>query len=481
MGVLNNYEPKNVFAFFEDICSIPHGSYNTKQISDYLYKFATDRGLKAVQDETNNVIIWKDGTEGYEDSAPVIIQGHMDMVAVKEPDCDKNLETDGLDVRVDGDLISAEGTSLGGDDGIAVAYALAILDSNDIPHPPIEAIFTVDEEIGMDGAFAIDVSDCKGRLFMNIDSEIEGVFTVSCAGGATATGIIPYEKETVDGTVINVSLRGFKGGHSGVEIDKGRLNASIVLGRILYGAECEDFHIISVNGGDKDNAIATFADASIVVKSEDADAAIETMQSIFETVKVEYATVDPDITMTVEAGATGEVEALTELSTAAVLTGLVNLPNGIQRMNPDMDDMVQTSLNLGILATTEEAVTFSYAVRSSSETEKEALLDKLRCLVEFLGGELEVSGNYPGWEYLPESLLRDTMVEAYREMYGEDPEVVGIHAGLECGVFAGKLPGLDCISIGPNMQNIHTTSETLSISSTARTWDLVKLTLAKLK
>lgn len=481
MGVLTNYEPKNVLKFFEDICSIPHGSYNVGQISDYLTKFATDRGLKVRQDETKNVIIWKDGTEGYEDSAPVIIQGHMDMVAVKEPGCDKNLETEGLDVRVDGDLVSAEGTSLGGDDGIAVAYALALLDSDDIPHPPIEAIFTVDEEVGMDGAFAIDVSDLKGRLFLNIDSEIEGIFTVSCAGGSMSECVLPYEKETVEGTVIKLHLDQLKGGHSGIEIHKGRLNANVALGRILYGAECEGFHIISISGGDKANAITTFADATVVVNADDVDATVETMKSIYQTIKDEYATVDPDFAMTVEVGETGEVEALTELSTAAALTALVSLPNGVIRMNPDMDDMVQTSLNLGVLVTTDEAISYFFAVRSSSSTEKENVHDKLRCLIEFLGGELKVSGNYPGWEYRPDSVLRDTLVEAYREMYGKDPEVVGIHAGLECGLFSDKLPGLDCVSIGPDMQNIHTTSETLSIASTARTWELIKLTLQKLK
>lgn len=482
MGVLSQYEPKEVFQYFEDICSIPHGSTNTQQISDYLVAFAKEKNLKYRQDEVGNVIIWKDGTTGYENAEPIIIQGHMDMVAVKTADCTKDMDTEGLDLEIlDGEYISAKGTSLGGDDGIAVAYALAILASDTIAHPPVEAVFTIDEEIGMIGADAMDCSDLKGRLFLNVDSEEEGIFTVSCAGGLTSVGKIPFEKETVSGCVVNVKISGFKGGHSGAEIHKGRLNSNLVLGRMLNSLKV-GYQIITVSGGEKDNAISIRSAVSLLVGcpncAKKAQAALtEKMAEIAK----EYETVEAGLKVEFEVIPDQEVEAMTKDSTKRVVSALLNIPNGIQRMNPDMEGMVQTSLNLGIVRTVENEVLFSSAVRSSSETEKYALLERVVNCFEMLGGSVDVSGAYPGWEYKPESRLRDVMVEAYKEQYGKDPIVVGIHAGLECGLFASKLPGLDAVSIGPEMHDIHTTDEILGISSTKRTWEFILRTLEKLK
>lgn len=486
MSVLAGYEPKEVLKFFEEICSIPHGSGNLQQISDYLVKFAQDRGLRYRQDEALNVIIWKDGSAGYENSAPVIMQGHMDMVAVKENDCPKNLETEGLDLEVlelDGERwLSAKGTSLGGDDGIAVAIALALLDSDTIPHPPLEVVVTTDEEVGMDGAAALDCSDLKGRLFLNADSEDEGIFTVSCAGGMRANASLPYESEVKDGALVSVKLTGFRGGHSGVEIDKGRLNANIVMGRVLNAVrKALPIQLASVSGGDKDNAIAVFSEATFVAEADQVTAATEILEKEMAVVKDEYASVEKGLTITVSSENQTGIRCMTKKSSDQAIVLLMNYINGIQRMNPDMENMVQTSLNLGILATREDAVVFSSALRSSSETEKEHLLEQLRSMVELFGGNVETSGNYPGWEFRPDSLVRDTFVECYKEQYGKEPVVAGIHAGLECGLFSSKLPGLDCISYGPQMRSIHTTEELLSIDSTARTWELTKRVLEKLK
>ena len=451
MSVLGELQPNKVFKYFEEICSIPHGSRNLQQISDYLVDFAKAHELKYRQDEDLNVIIWKDGSKGYEASEPVILQGHMDMVAVKEADCDKDMEKEGLDLEINGDYISAKGTSLGGDDGIAVAYTLAVLDDEEMAHPPIEAIFTVNEEIGMLGAATIDVSDLKGRLFMNMDSEDEGVFTVSCAGGASVICKIPYETETVNASVIEIKMTGFAGGHSGVEIIKGRLNANCAMARVLLSLFNEvEMQLVSVNGGEKDNAIAKFSEASVAVLPEELEAA--------------------------------NIETFTEDTTFAVVTAMVHMPNGVQRMNPEIEGLVQTSLNMGILTTEESEVQMTFAVRSSSETEKQYLIDQLTSLTETLGGNVEIAGPYPGWEYKADSRLREVMVEAYKHLYnGEEPVVEGIHAGLECGIFASKLPGLDAVSFGPQMEHIHTTNEVLSISSTERTWELVVKTLAALK
>ena len=489
MGVLSALEPAKVFQFFEEICSIPHGSRNVEQISNYLVDFARKRGLKYRQDEKYNVVIWKDGSKGYENAEPVILQGHMDMVAVKTADCPKDMDKDGLDLEVNGDLISAKGTSLGGDDGIAVAYSLAILDDPDMPHPPLEVIITTDEEIGMLGAAYMDVTDIKGRLFLNMDSEDEGIFTVSCAGGATVTCKFPYERENVEAAVMRVSLDGFSGGHSGVEIDKGRANANVVMGRLLYSV-MNDVRLISINGGEKDNAIALSCQAEIAVPADKAEEVKNKMQETFAIVAEEYKVTDPNAALHVEAGdadkADGtaqstDVQALTAKDTATVIQALLHMPYGIQRMNPEIEGLVQTSLNLGILRTNETSVDLSYAVRSASEHEKQFLIDKMDALAVLLGGITEISGPYPGWEYRADSRLRDVLVDTYRELYGNDPVVEGIHAGLECGLFASKMGDIDAVSLGPQMEGIHTVNEVLSISSVQRTWELVTKALAALK
>lgn len=482
MGVLDGKKPEKVFQFFEEIAGIPHGSGNIEQISNYLVDFAKERNLKYRQDEKLNVIIWKDGTEGYEKSEPVILQGHMDMVAVKTTDCDKDMEKEGLDLEIDGDTLSAKNTSLGGDDGIAVAYALAVLDSDAIAHPPVEAIFTVDEEIGLLGATYLDTSDIKGKKLLNMDSEDEGVFTVSCAGGATAECVLPFRTEPINAQIIEMKIDGFTGGHSGVEINQGRANANCVLGRILLNVfQNVGMRIMAVNGGEKDNAIAKISEAAIAVNSEAVDKAKNIIETTFAEVKEEYQSTDPDAQIQINVMDEGLSEALSGPATLSTIIALVNMPNGIQRMNPDMPEMVQTSLNLGILRTDENAVKLSYAVRSSKESEKSFLIEKLRSLTEIFGGEVKVSGEYPGWEYKADSKLCDIAVKAYETLYGKEPVVEGIHAGLECGLFADKIEGLDAISFGPSMKNVHTTDETLSISSTERTWNLIVKILEMLK
>lgn len=480
MGVLTSLEPAKVFQFFEEICSIPHGSKNVEQISNYLVNFAKERGLKYRQDEEYNVIIWKNGSKGYEEAEPVILQGHMDMVAVKTPDCPKDMEKDGLDLEINGDLISAKGTSLGGDDGIAVAYTLAILDDPDMAHPPIEAVFTVDEEIGMLGAAYMDVSDLKGRLFLNMDSEDEGIFTVSCAGGATVTCQFPYQKEEVKSSGLCVTIEGFTGGHSGVEIHKGRANANVVMGRLLYNV-MDQVQIISINGGEKDNAIALSCKVELAVPANKAAEVKECMENTFRTVADEYKVTDPNATIQIEEDAETVREAMTIKDTQAVIQALLHMPAGIQRMNPEIKDLVQTSLNMGILRTNKESVDLSYAVRSSSESEKQFLIDKITALTNLLGGSIEITGPYPGWEYRADSRLRDVLVDTYKELYGKEPVVEGIHAGLECGLFAAKMGDIDAVSLGPQMEGIHTVNEVLSISSVQRTWELVTKALAALK
>ncbi len=482
MGVLENLKPQKVFEYFEDITQIPRGSGNVRKISDYLAGFAKGNGLKYRQDEMGNVIIWKDGTAGYEQSKPVILQGHMDMVAVKTEDCAKDMEKDPLTLEVNGDWLSARQTSLGGDDGIAVAYMLALLSSDDIPHPPIEAVFTVNEEVGMVGAGFMDVSDLKGRLFINVDSEDEGIFTVSCAGGTTAECILPVRREDATSKVLEIRLTGCSGGHSGIEIDRGRANANCQMGRILLSVYREiGMKLISVNGGEKDNAIAKSCTARISVLPEVSEKTKALIGSVYEEIREEFRFTDPQMNVTVSEAGDEADRAFTGTATLATIILLVNTPSGIQRMNPEVQGMVQTSLNLGILRTEENQVKFSFAVRSSKESEREYLISQLRALTEIFGGTVKCSGSYPGWEYRSDSKLRDTAMRAYELLYGEKPVVEGVHAGLECGIFASKLEGLDAISFGPDMRNVHTTDEILSISSTERTWKLLLKILEMLR
>ncbi|MGM9612879.1 MAG: aminoacyl-histidine dipeptidase [Butyricicoccus sp.] len=479
MAVLEHLEPKGVFTFFEQLCAIPHGSHNTKQVSDWLTAFAAERGLEHVQDADGNVIIIKQATAGYENAAPVIFQGHMDMVCEKAPDCEKDMSTEGLELVIDGDVIRAEGTTLGGDDGIAVAAALAILDADDIPHPRFEAVFTVDEEVGMEGAASIDVSPLKGRRMLNMDSEDEGVFTVSCAGGNLTRCLLPIAREPFAGAPLQITVEGLIGGHSGVEINKGRANANMLLGRVLYAVSRETgLRIAAVRGGLKDNAIPVKAEAEIV--AADAETARAVCARMEEAFRNEFCVTDPGVTVRVTDAAL-PFAPMDADSTQRTLCLLTCAPNGIQNMSADIEGLVQTSLNLGVLSTELTSVEASFCVRSSVATQKQMLVDRLQCLTDTLRGELTVSGDYPGWEYLQESPLRDLMTEVYTEQYGAAPKIEAIHAGVECGMFAGKLPGLDCVSFGPDLFDIHTFRERMPIASVQRTWKLMLEVLKRMK
>lgn len=482
MAVLSGIEPTAVFGYFEEICGIPHGSGNTKQISDYCVRFAKEHGFRYIQDNSNNVIIFKDGTPGYEESAPVIIQGHLDMVCEKTPDCPIDFEKDGLALRVDDGIISAEGTTLGGDDGIAVAFGLAILAADDIPHPPLEVVLTVDEEIGMFGAADLDCTPLKARMMLNLDSEEEGTLLVSCAGGTSATCHLPVEYEEADGIEATLKIDGLTGGHSGVEIDKGRANANQLLGRILNELDkTVPYALVSITGGLKDNAIPREAVAKLVLAPEDISAASTLAESFGKIFADEYRSADPEISLTVSFGKEGQFRVMDSSSKKRTVAALVNLPGGIQRMSMDIPGLVQTSLNMGILKTTEKEVIMSFAVRSSVGTEKEEVVSRLMNLMEMLGGTVECTGDYPAWEYKRDSRLRDLMTQIFEQQYGHKPAVEAIHAGLECGLFAGKLPGLDCVSFGPEMKDIHTTNESMNIASVSRTWNYVLEILRRLK
>ncbi len=468
---LQGLEPESVFRYFEEICAIPHGSRNTKAISDYLVSFAKAHGLRYRQDESNNVVIFAPGTCGLEDHESVILQGHMDMVCEKDAGCPLDMAVDGLDVTHDGCCIFAKGTTLGGDDGISVAYALAILDDNTIAHPPLEVIITVDEEIGMLGAAAMDLADVKGRTMLNLDSEDEGIFTVSCAGGATCTVSLNAERKAVYGPCVRLSVEGLRGGHSGAEIHKNRANANKVMGDFLGRIQkLMPLCLTSFSGGSKDNAIPRACQATVVAMGIGLerinDIAAQLQQEVRETYDEPEALVQA-----FDVDALGG-NALTTAATADVISLLCAAPNGVQAYCPDMPELVQTSLNLGI-AKLGDRFTATFSVRSSVNAEKEGLITKLKELADFYNGTYSQSGTYPAWEFKKDSRLRDVMVSIYTRLFGKEPKVLAIHAGLECGLLGDKLPGLDCVSIGPQMHDIHTSREKLEIASTKRTWDFL--------
>ncbi len=475
---LAGLEPQSVFSYFEAICGIPHGSRNTKAISDYLASFAKAHDLRYIQDESNNIIIFGKGTCGMEDHPPVILQGHMDMVCEKDAQCTLDMAADGLDVTQDGTYIYAKGTTLGGDDGIALAYAMALLEDDTIPHPPLEVILTVDEEIGMLGAAEIDLSLLKGRTMINLDSEDEGIFTVSCAGGATATISLTGTRRAVYGPCIRLTVDGFRGGHSGAEIHKNRANANMVMGQFLSRIqERMPLCLTSFSGGGKDNAIPQSCQATVVAMGTQLDRINEIAQKLQDEIREKYDEPEASI-QAFDVDALGGNGLSTE-DTAKITGMLCTVPNGVQSYSADIPGLVQTSLNLGI-AKLGEKFSVTFAVRSSVNREKEELLQKLKEQAEFYGGTYSQMGEYPAWEFKKESKLRDTMVRIYTQLYGKEPQVLAIHAGLECGILGEKLPGLDCVSIGPQMHDIHTSREKLDIASTKRTWELLLAVLKAL-
>ena len=468
---LAGLEPASVFGYFEEICSIPHGSGNTKMISDYLVSFAKEHGLRYIQDELNNVIIFQNGTCGMEDHEPVILQGHMDMVCEKDAACPIDMAVEGLDVTHDGFCVSAKGTTLGGDDGIALAYAMALMADTTIPHPPLEVIITVDEETGMYGAAGIDLSMLKGKKLINLDSEDEGVFTVSCAGGCRATIALNVERRAVYGPCIRLAVDGLQGGHSGAEIHKNRANANKVMGEFMSRIQkLMPLCLTNLSGGSKDNAIPRSCQATMVAMGINLQRINTIAEELQAEIREQYD--EPEVTIQAfDVDALGGNGLSTE-STAKIIGLLCAAPNGVQKMSDDIPGLVQTSLNLGI-AKLGERFTATFSVRSSVNTEKLELLEQLKKLCAFYEGVYTEKGDYPAWEYKKDSKLRDTMVKVYTEMYGKAPEVLAIHAGLECGLLGEKISGLDCVSVGPQMHDIHTSRERLEIASTRRTWNFL--------
>ena len=482
--ICKDLKPEYVFRYFEDICRIPHGSGDTKAISDYCVHVAKRSGLDYVQDSWNNVIIRKPAAPGYENAPVVMLQGQLDMENEKKRTRKLDFSRDPLELNVDGEWLHANGTTLGGDDGIAVAYMLAILTDPDLQHPALECVFTVDEETGLTGATEIDLSECKAKYLINLDSEEEGVFLVSCAGGVRADLTLPIQRKSATGEVAEIVLDHLTGGHSGSEIHKERANADQLMGRMLFDVlQMQDemaFSLIECEGGTKDNAIPRTCSVKLVswLAKEELE---EKFQYCFEIYKKEYQFTEKEMDLTIVWKGQEEVSILSTQSQVKVLFLLRMIPNGVCHWSKAIKHLVETSLNLGIMETDFDHMTLGFSIRSSVETRKQELMEQLKFLVEFLGGSIRFTGNYPGWEYNPDSVLSALMTGIWEEMYGKKPEIKAIHAGLECGIISQKMPGIDIVSMGPQMEDIHTPQERLNIVSVEKCYNYLTRILEKMK
>ncbi len=482
MYITENLEPKRVFKHFEDIARIPHGSGNEKAVSDHILAYAKGLGLDAVQDSANNLVIRMKASQGYENAPVVILQGHMDMVCEKNNETEFDFTKDGLKLNIDGDFLKAEGTTLGADNGIAVAYAMALMEL-DFKHPAIEFVITTDEEVGMGGAEAIDPALINGRIFINLDSEEEGIFLTSCAGGVKIDLDLTGELGAApDGfTPVEIKVYGLKGGHSGMDIDKERGNANCLLGRTLYTVfEKHETVLAFITGGSKDNAIPREASVVVYVKETEKAAVFEAAEEAGKAYRYEYETSDPGLKLEVsECKHTGSV--FTGDMLTRVMRALMLLPCGVSSMSMNIPGLVETSNNVGVISTKNNSIRIQCAVRSSVASKKRLLVQKIKCVAGIVGAQFGARGDYPGWEYDRNSKIRPMITGLYKEMYGKEPVINAIHAGLECGVFADKLKGLDCISLGPDMFDVHTPDERVSISSVERVWDFMLKLLERMK
>ena len=474
MGTLSSLNPEKVFAFFEKICSIPHGSGNCAALSAFIADFAKQRRLDFAVDAEQNVLIRKPASPGYEKYETLILQGHLDMVCEKDPELEFDFAKDAIQPYIDGDDIKARGTSLGGDNGIAIAMMLAILDDDTLHHPQLEMLMTVDEETSMDGAFGFDCAQLRGHRLINLDSEYEGVLMCSCAGGVDVVCNLPVLREEKEGCRLTLTVAHLRGGHSGVEIDKGRANANILMGRLLFRLQNElPLGIAEYCGGSRVNAIASHAEAELLIEKSrftEYEEHIKQMETIF---RKEYHASDPDISVNLKLSESGCLSVLDEASAARMISLLLILPDGMQEMSAEMPGLVQTSCNLGAASLQESAFTFTSSIRSCMETKKMMLAEKIMRIVALTGGSAALEGDYPGWSYQPDSLLKETLINAYQKVCGIKASAEAVHAGMECGIFAAGIPNLDCVSIGPTMGDVHTPQEHLSISSVQRTWKVL--------
>lgn len=484
--VLEGLKPERVFYYFEEISKIPRCSFKEEKINNFLKEFGESHKLDTYQDEALNIIIKKPGTKGYENSPTVVLQGHMDMVCEKDDGVDHDFSKDPIKLKVEGDFVKAQGTTLGGDNGIAVAMALAILEAEDIDHPPLEVFITTNEESGMDGAKALDPKLIHGRILINIDSDEEGVVLAGCAGGERNKVSLPISWEDIDledKVIYSITVSGLLGGHSGLEIDKGRGNANKILARTLSFVkdECFSLRLAYIEGGSKANAIPRNGRAIIVLDKEDEDRALEAIEGVEELIYNELKDNEPAFKLKVEKLEDNINKVLSEDTYSRLISILSLIPTGVQSMSKEMEGLVESSCNLAVVKIAGDKIVVESSIRSSKEILKENLSKQIKTVADIVKAEMESYGSYPAWEFKENSNIREIFKKVYKDLYGEGLRVATIHAGLECGIFAEKFPHMDMISFGPNMYGAHTPEEKLSISSTERTYNLLLNVLKEIK
>lgn len=475
--VLEGLKPEKVFYYFEEISRIPRCSCCEKEISDYLYNLSLEKGWEVIQDDYLNIIIKKPATKGYENAPVVMLQGHMDMVCEKNEGVQHDFSKDPIKLRIKDGCIYATETTLGADNGIAVAYALAVLDSDDLSHPALEVLITTDEEKGMTGAEKVDGSIFKAKYLLNLDSENEKVFTCGCAGGCGTELKIQVKYQEVKKNCFKLSVKGLSGGHSGMDIHKEKGNANKIMGRILYDLfDCID--LINISGGSKGNAIPREANAYIAINDvEKVNSKVSTWNEIL---KNEYATTDSDVVVLLE-NTNAEAAVLERDVFKKTVTAINMIPNG-PLSRSTIIDLVISSNNLGVITQDEQYITLQNQARSSVKSLlTENFVFVMEQIGESLGIECVAAGYYPGWEFKEKSEIRNICVKSYKEIYGKEPEVVAIHAGLECGLLMEKIPGLDAISLGPDAFDAHSPNEHVDINSVENVYNLLIRILESIK
>lgn len=477
---ITGFEPAPLFHFFEEISAIPRASYHEKALSDFLVDFAKARGLWYYQDELHNVIIKKPASKGAENQPAVMLQGHIDMVCEKRADVAHDFDKDGIDLIVENGVLRANDTTLGGDNGIAVALMMAVLDDNTLEHPALECVFTTQEETGLGGAAALDKSQLSARTMINLDSEDEGVATVSCAGGMRFAMTRSITRHKASGTLLKINISGLLGGHSGIDIDKERQNGIILLARLVNRLLHEtDAQLASLTGGSKDNAIPRETEAILVVSESESEKAVSIAESLAADFAAEVRPFEPDFACKI-AAERGSACVLSQEDAKALVSAICLAPNGVRHRNLKQDGFVVTSLNLGVASMNETSASLVFAPRSSIASLQQDTKERLFLLAETFGFDCTVRGEYPGWSFAEVSPIRDTFIESYQTLFGAPLKIEAIHAGLECGLFSDAIPGLDAIAVGPTIRGCHTPDEYLPLDSCARCYTLLIDVLARL-
>jgi len=474
---IRELSPKSVWNHFADLNAVPRPSKKEERVIQFMVDFGKSLGLPTEVDHIGNVFIRKPATTGMEGRTPVVLQAHLDMVHQKNNATNFDFDSEGIKMYVDGDWVKAEGTTLGADNGIGVAFIMAMLSSTDIPHPQIDALFTIDEETGMTGALELKGGMLDGKILLNIDTEDDDELTIGCAGGidVTAECEVPMEPVAGDCVALEISVKGLSGGHSGMDIHKGLGNANKLMNR-LFDSLGSTIHLSNLNGGGLRNAIPRESVATVVVPNNDLESVKAKIEELSQTFTAEHQSTDPDLVITVEQVALPESVVVDEFK-EKFISAVYACPNGIYRMSPDIAGLVQTSNNLARVVLESGKLTVMCLTRSAVESEKHDLARAITRTFESMGAQVSLSGNYPGWTPNPKSAILTTMRDLYVEMFNEQPKVAACHAGLECGILGTNYPEMELISFGPNIRGAHSPDEKCQISSVQKSWDFFLRTL----